>query len=200
MKNKTHENLISRITHRITQNFLPRQKGDMRYKIRDTRAFTLVELLVSIAIFTIIMIFAMGGIIAILDAYKKTQSIQSAMTNLNFALETMTRDIRFGTDYSCASPCNDISVVFREDNENIPIEFSLDEGAIIRKVDGVNQDLTANVDNVSIENMDFYTQGIGVGNGQPKVTIVITGRAGFGETASEFTLQTTVSQRILDQS
>src|SRR3989339_910484 len=63
--------------------------------------FTLVELMVSITIFTVIMVISMGSILTIFDANKKSQSLRTVMDNLNYSLEAMTRTIRFGTDYHC---------------------------------------------------------------------------------------------------
>ncbi len=69
----------------------------------ETAGFTLVEMMVSLAIFAVVSVVAAGALIKIMDANKKAQSIQSAITNLNFALETMSRELRNGSKYYCTA-------------------------------------------------------------------------------------------------
>lgn len=63
--------------------------------------FTLVEIIVSLAIFSIVAVIAVGALVRIIGANKKAQSIQDAVNSLNFALESMSREIRTGTDIHC---------------------------------------------------------------------------------------------------
>ncbi len=67
------------------------------------RGFTLVEMIVSLAIFSVVATVALGALIKIVDANRKAQTLQSAITNLNFALESMSREMRVGTKYYCDS-------------------------------------------------------------------------------------------------
>lgn len=65
--------------------------------------FTLVEIIVSLAIFTVVSVVAVGALLKIVSANKKAQSIQNAITNLNFALESISREMRSGSKYYCSS-------------------------------------------------------------------------------------------------
>jgi prepilin-type N-terminal cleavage/methylation domain-containing protein len=65
------------------------------------KGFTLIEVLVAISIFAMVMLVATGAVFSIVEANRKTHSLKSVMTNLNFALESMTRDIRVGSRYGC---------------------------------------------------------------------------------------------------
>src|SRR3990167_4369943 len=65
------------------------------------QGFSLIEILVSIAIFSVVMITAAGALLATIDANHKAQAIQLAMNNLGFALESMSRVIREGNTYHC---------------------------------------------------------------------------------------------------
>lgn len=65
--------------------------------------FTLVELIVSIAVFTIVITISVGSLLVLISANENLQAEQSVMTNLSFALDSMTREIRTGTHYYCAS-------------------------------------------------------------------------------------------------
>lgn len=67
------------------------------------RGFSLIEVLVSLSIFTIVMTISIGVLMVLIDANARAQNTQSVMTNLSFALDSITREIRTGTDYYCAS-------------------------------------------------------------------------------------------------
>jgi prepilin-type N-terminal cleavage/methylation domain-containing protein len=65
------------------------------------RGFTLVEIIVSLAIFTIVAVVAVGAFLKIIDANKQSQLLQTAMNNVNFALESIVREMRVGSTYAC---------------------------------------------------------------------------------------------------
>ena len=72
------------------------------YTKKTTQAgFTLVEMIVSLGIFTIVALVAVGALLKITDANKKAQSLKTAINNLNFALESMSREMRVGEMYHC---------------------------------------------------------------------------------------------------
>jgi type II secretory pathway pseudopilin PulG len=76
----------------------------MRYlHSTSPKGFTLIEIIVSMAIFMVVAVVAIGAFLKVIDANKKSHTIKTAMTNLNFIMETMTREIRVGTNYYCAS-------------------------------------------------------------------------------------------------
>jgi prepilin-type N-terminal cleavage/methylation domain-containing protein len=78
--------------------------------------FSLVEVLVSLTIFTIVVTISVGSLLVLIDANAKSQSMQVVMTNLNFTLDSMTREIRTGEGYFCGAhststlPTNDSAV------------------------------------------------------------------------------------------
>ena len=66
-----------------------------------SRAFTLIEMIVSLAVFSIVAVVALGALMKIISANRKAQTLQSAMTNMNFVLESMSREMRVGSRYVC---------------------------------------------------------------------------------------------------
>jgi len=92
------------------------QESKIRNKARGVRCqvsdwnleagFTLLEMIVAIAIFAMVMLVATGALLSMVDANKKAQALQSVMTNLNFAIDTMSRNMRIGTNYHCQSAIN----------------------------------------------------------------------------------------------
>lgn len=67
-----------------------------------TGGFTLVEMLVSISLFTVVLTMSVGTLLILIDANGRAQSMQLVMTNLTFALDSMTREIRTGFNWYCA--------------------------------------------------------------------------------------------------
>jgi len=73
-------------------------------KVMDvSRGFSLVELLVSLSIFSIVMLVSTGTLLIMIDINAKAQAVYSSATNLTFALDSITREIRTGYDYFCAN-------------------------------------------------------------------------------------------------
>lgn len=70
---------------------VPRKKG-----------FTLVELMVSLSIFSIVMVISTGTLLIMIDINAKAQALYTSTTNLSFALDSMTREIRTGYHYYCS--------------------------------------------------------------------------------------------------
>jgi prepilin-type N-terminal cleavage/methylation domain-containing protein len=70
---------------------------------KNTQAgFTLVEVLVSLAIFSIVVVSALGAMLAISDANRRVQQTRSVMDNLSLAIESISRNLRLGYMYHCA--------------------------------------------------------------------------------------------------
>jgi prepilin-type N-terminal cleavage/methylation domain-containing protein len=90
--------------------FYRTRKGEREKK----RGFTLVEIIVSLALFTVVAVIAVGAFLRILAANKQSQALQTAMNNANFALESMVRELRVGSNYVCfdgsdSSPISSLS-------------------------------------------------------------------------------------------
>ncbi len=66
-----------------------------------SRGFSLVEMVVALGIFALVSTIALGAYLKIMDANSKAQSIKTAVNNINFALEAMSREIRVGTRLYC---------------------------------------------------------------------------------------------------
>lgn len=65
------------------------------------RGFTLVETLVSLAIFAVVMVTATGIILSVITSNKRNQAVNSVVNNLNYSIESMVRDIKTGFSYKC---------------------------------------------------------------------------------------------------
>ncbi len=169
--------------------------------------FTLIEMLVSVGLFSVVLTVALGSILTIADANKKARSLMSVMGNLNFAVDALTRSIKTGSDITDLNDCIVTSQVDynASDPGNAPRQrvtycWSVDandKGSITKQVDlGATLPLTS--PDVDIDYMNFGVYG-NVEGDQPRVAINMEGTVTISpRVSSSFTIQTTVSQRQLN--
>ena len=190
----------------------------MTKQIKFTGGFTLIEVLVSVSIFSIVMLVSTGAVFSIVEANKKAHTLKSVITNLNFTLESMVRDVRVGSQFSCGAggdcPAGGSIFSYRANrnliggSQNDFIRYSLmtDSEGIKRIQKEITGDGTPSVTQITareinITSLKFYvigTQPSLADTKQPKVVITIRGYAGAGNTKSDFNIQTTISQRSID--
>ena len=173
----------------------------------NSRGFTLIELMTAISIFIIIMTVAMGSILNIFDINRKARSLKTVINNLNSAVDSMSREMRFGRIYHCGSgsvevpqncPSGDTSMSFLSSNGE-QITYRFNNNVIEKQVDNGGY-VAVTAQEITIDSMVFYTLGAGTGDTlQPKVIIQMKSHAGTGKSRSDFTLETLVSQRVLDR-
>ena len=74
--------------------------------------FTLVEILIALMIFAVVVVVALAALVKIVDANKKSQTIQNAVVNMSFTMESLTRELRTGSTLYCSvlAPGTDLSV------------------------------------------------------------------------------------------
>jgi len=180
--------------------------------------FTLLELIISVGVFTVIMTIIVGALLVMSDAFHKTRSLRTAMENVSLATEGMIKKIRTGTNYDC----NGITVA----QDNCPggsastdrLQFKASSGIFYRyRWNSANQSIEVSTapaasgpwstlypitaPEINITNFKFYVNGVGNIVEQDYVTMTITGYAdvpGKPRTETTFYIQTTVSKRVLD--
>jgi len=69
--------------------------------IQKNKGFTLIETLVSIALFTIVLVIVGGTVVSVIDINKRNQLVSSVVNNLNYSIDSMVRDIKTGYLYKC---------------------------------------------------------------------------------------------------
>ncbi|MBU0722958.1 type II secretion system GspH family protein, partial [Patescibacteria group bacterium] len=65
----------------------PEEKQEFCQKQNYLTGFTLVEMIVSLGLFTVILFISMQALLSMVDANHKAQSLRAAMDNLNLSLE-----------------------------------------------------------------------------------------------------------------
>lgn len=177
---------------------------------KKDRGFTLLEMLISISLFTVVTSIAFTALFSVIDANNKAKTINTVVNNLSTVMESMTREIRVGTDYTCGSEY--ISGGFNCSNGGGDISFLSESGKkIYYSFNSVSKNIERRIDvgstvnlvgtDVDIDELVFYVFGTGPPEGgifsQPRVLIILKGTIKRqGENIKTvFKLQTTVSQR-----
>lgn len=184
------------------------------------RGFTLIEILVSVAIFTTVMTIALGALLAMSESDRKAQTLKSVINNLNFSLDAMSRSIRTGINYHCDVSTGTITAprdCEQASSGATSMAFLSAEGQTVRYCRGDDSacdpsgsavlvskggssyaPLTAT--EVTITNLRFYVTGAEDPQVQPHVVILLSGEVPVsGTQTSSFDLQTSVTQRLYDQ-
>lgn len=72
-----------------------------KQRIKNNKGFTLIEVMISVGLFTVIMIIGITAILGVNNTYRKSRSMRAAIDNLSFIMEDMSRNIRLGYSYRC---------------------------------------------------------------------------------------------------
>ncbi len=183
--------------------------------------FTLIEVMVAVSVFAIVITVGIGSLMTVNKGYRQSQLQRSAIDNISFAMESMTREIRIGDSYTIGSSLDFntehennsgseftfLSFDISDDGEIVEIDdtvsYSLyqnnnNQGVIRMKIGNLEQDLTS--PNVDVTDLNFILEEKDGGQDkQPYLTIHITAKALRGGQESEIVMQTGVSQRKVNK-
>lgn len=191
-------------------------------KLKPQRGFSLVEVLVSLSIFIVVVTISVGALMSLIAANARARNTQSAMTNISYALDSMTRDMRTGTDYDCEASAdlstgvttdtfdcsNSSAISFNEGGQSLTrgltsrrVAYRLSGTSIERRLSNGSW-LAVTAPEIKITTLHFYTTGSirnDAGFLAPQVSIYIEGTAGDDILEQgHFNVQTTVTQQLLD--
>jgi len=189
--------------------------------MQSQKGFTLIEMIVAVALFAVVMLVSVGALLSLVGANRKAQSLQSVMNNLNIALDGMVRSVRMGSEYHCGTGVitqtqnceGDTRLAFKPfcaencDGMNRWVyAFDADGsycgvGRLCKSVNSGGKYYAITAPEVTINSMKFYVIGTTRGDTvQPKVVIEVKGTAGAKtvKTTTSFSIQATAVQRILD--
>jgi prepilin-type N-terminal cleavage/methylation domain-containing protein len=197
-------------------------------KLKFTTGFTLVEMMVAIAVFSIVMVTAMSALLNVIDANSKAKSIKTAINNIHFALENISRDMRMGTEYGCLDDSVGViicdsgnghsGIVYKSSASNVDghyIYYKWEENSNGTNKGQIKKCVSNNssaCDNdwfavtsleVDIQKLRFYVLNDDPNTTekeQPRMVITLQGEAGSkAKLKTTFNLQTSVSQRIREE-
>lgn len=183
------------------------------------KGFTLIELIVSVAIFATTMTIALGALLSMSESNRRAEALKSVVNNLNFALEDMSRQLRTGYNYHCGSGGDaatpaplDCAAVGQSylaftgpTGQTVTYCLGTSAGcnssgdAILKKVGSGPFEMVTSPE-VDITALTFYVLGAAQVGVQPKVVMLLSGAVQITQSQrSTFNLQTTITQRLYDQ-
>lgn len=184
---------------------------------KNNRGFTLVEMLVSVAIFSIVVLITLGAILTVLDANRKSRTLTEVMNNLNFSMEMITRSLKTGVEPNYTAGVLYVDAIVLEEEgfqrERTRYKLSTDgdgeRGYISQCTNNDYTDWNCDAsgwspitsDLVDIDKFEIMVVAPGKNNdgAQPRTQILIAGTVRINEKiSSSFSLQTSVSQRRLN--
>lgn len=187
----------------------------------NTHGFTLIEMIVSMSIFTVIMLMIVGALISLDNAARKARAVRLVTDNLSAAVDSMSRNIRMGSTFHCGCEVTAAAYATPKDcsfTDNLgnggdecfafegqkgdsadpsdQIVYQLSGSRIQRSVDGGSTFLDLTAPELNITGLDFFVYGSTVNQDQPVVTMLLQGIAGVtAKDETNFNLQTTISGR-----
>lgn len=168
--------------------------------------FSLVEMLVSIGIFSLVMIVSVAAVVSMVNTNRYARAAKNVADNLAFAMESMSRNIKIGSSYNCggwsgSSGTNDGtcgSISFKDFRNGTIRAYRLSNGAVEQSFGGQSGPITAS--EIVVENLTFTVTGSSNTDlVEPRVRINLKAYSEVGKSKVYYALQTTVSQRGLDE-
>lgn len=180
--------------------------------------YTLLELIVSVGIFSIVMLASTGAYLTLINLDRQARAVNDVVSNLSFAVDSMARAVRTGSGYKCDNNSGSPNCVNGSTNStlgftdsespNRGVVYSLSNGQIMATIcssapctGGVTSVLTDS--RIVVQSLKFYVRGVGtVGESpkvQPQVTFVIAGIMNVGQgKVVNFSIQGGATQRFLE--
>ena len=173
---------------------------------KNIQGFTLLEMIISIGIFSVLVVASIGVTLSVSNAQIKASNIQATQDNIRFSMELMTKEMRTGSQYTLSSFCNAIP------GQEVSFLTSFGEkrayylsGDKIMRLKNTTVCISAQplmADEVAVERLRFVISGTTAGpnDGQPRITVAISVRSKSlkNPLESRMNLQTTVVQRLRD--
>ena len=183
-----------------------------------TKGFTLLELIVSVGLFSVVVMIASGAYLSLIALDREVRLTNELVTNLSFAVDSMSRGIRTGQYYDCnpsdadgnstTGQCHQFSYT---DSNGCRITYENTNGTLTQTTNGTNctegsdiplTDARIQLSQDSPEGLTFYVRGAGTSSAleiQPSVVFVLHGTIEEVEgKETSFTIQGQATQRFID--
>jgi len=189
------------------------------FRNKQINGFTLVEMMVSLALFTIVSTVTVGALLSIVGSNQRLVKQQTLTSSAIFSLDNMTREIRTGNYYYCGDSNTNRSInsvndcvngstamTFAESSTRTTaarrISYEFKNNSLFRKIGTLGEekllpdDVLLNTGQSRFFVTDTQTMTAAGNVRQPSVTVIMVLQETV-ETAPT-TLQTTITQRSLD--
>lgn len=181
--------------------------------------YTIIETMIAVSLFLVVVMSGMNTLLSANLASNKTAKMRSIMDNLSFIMEDISRNMRTGYNYHCGdlasieSPqsCATGTIIAFEEattgvagNTGDQWVYKIESNNIFKSIEGgaPNTFVQLNSSEIILKpGSGFSVLGAEVPPGntqQPLVNIRLVGEIIYKDTITPFSLQTSVSQRLID--
>jgi prepilin-type N-terminal cleavage/methylation domain-containing protein len=187
---------------------------------RAQRGYTLIELMVSIAIFSVVMLLVTGAYLTLISLDQRARAQNDIVNSMSFAVDSVGRSLRTGSGYICGGtnvgasedgqgncPDGDSQMSFTDD-QGRQVVYRLTTSGQLGRCAGPAPVICNGISavpltdsRISINAMTFYVQGVGSGDGvQPRALFRLTGTLNMGPKFApvNFTIETAATQRLIE--
>ena len=191
---------------------------ELRIKKSDNNGYTLIETMISIAIFLIIVVAGMGALLNANLLHNKSKDMRSIIDSLSFTMDDISRNLRTGYNYHCIpsggggtfstplSGQNCVGIAFTISGGSAVWAYEVtNQGTIQKSTDGGNTWVQMTPSEVTINtSANYYAFSVfgaeppPADTQQPFVNIHLVGTILYQKVSSPFSLQTSISQREID--
>jgi Tfp pilus assembly protein PilW len=187
---------------------------------KKNNGYTIIETMIAVSLFVIIVMTGMGSLLNANLLHQKSQSMRSIIDSLTFVMEDMSRNLRVGYNYHCILPnqaslpttpkscTNGVGVAFEAPggvpgNNSDQWLYYINAGKIFKSTNGGTVIVQVTPDEVVLDqSLGFSVLGAeppSAGDSQqPFMTIRLVGHITVKNVVTPFSLQTSVSQRLID--
>ncbi|MFZ2153621.1 MAG: prepilin-type N-terminal cleavage/methylation domain-containing protein [Candidatus Moraniibacteriota bacterium] len=140
-------------------------------KFKKAKAFTLVELIISMGIFTIVIAGTSGVFVNAFKSYKGAKNLNENIKNGQFALNVMSKTFRTSAVVSpiTINPTNVLSISVCDYSQGSCFQYSFENSALVRRTAGANFNPTSNICTCNPFNGAAITMTTGVVSGNFRV-------------------------------
>lgn len=183
----------------------------MKKPINRKSGFTLLEMIISVGIFSVLVTASIGVTLGVSNAQLKAANVQAILDSIRFGLELITKEMRTGSGYGATSygaACNGVSgseISFTTalgETRTYYLNSSTKSIMRLARTTDCNQAVPFSSEEVTIDRLAFTLggQSAGPNDGQPRATITMKARSKSPkyQLESSMDLQTTVIQRFRD--
>jgi prepilin-type N-terminal cleavage/methylation domain-containing protein len=171
---------------------------------RSDGGYTLIELIVSVAIFSGVMLIAASAFMTLISLDRQARATNDVVSNLSYVVDTMARSIRTGTDYSGGGSSFSFT---NYDGQSITYLLKND-GTIGQCIGSCSASSAVSLTDprIQITTFTFYVSGttpgaLPRGDGQqPRVLFTVAGTIRPSPTSQpiSFAIESSATQRLID--
>lgn len=176
--------------------------------------YTIIETMVAASLFIVVVTIGMGALLNANLLSNKSKNMRSIIDNLSFVMEDMSKNLRIGKDYHCiddgiltattpySCPLGGGGISFKSFLGGQWVYYISNNGKIFKSVNGATSFIQLTPDDIVIDPVSSFSI-VGAepppgDNQEPFVTIKLVGKITYKNVVSPFSLQTSMSQRMID--